>query len=789
MLEQALRRLIKQPAISLVLVLTFALGSGINIAIFSVVEVLLLRPLPYVHSDRLVAVWPSRVFSSEQFNYLRHSFREVVLPAAVSSGWEFSLTNIDQPEQVSGSKVTGNFFSLLGVRPFLGRPFTAEDRPGAPPVAVLSHQLWQRLGSNPEIVNRTIILDGTSFTVVGVMPSTFRYLQNTTDVWVPLVIDTGDPSFQSEHALIVGRLKSGSTIARANEDVRALVFRMQQDLHSPEELDREAPAVLLRDHVTKDLQPKLLLLLAGVGLVLLVACANIASLLLALALSRQREISVRAALGASRSRLMRLLLLESLLVATIGSLIGLAFAYWGVRALVAHLPPNTPRLEEMGISGVVLGYTILIALVGGLLCGLAPAIPGTRMNLSRTLGEGSQRSSEGRASKRLRSLLVVTEIALAVVLVVCAGLVSRSFWRLSNVNPGFRTDNALTFNLTPSPTRYKEPAQRRELYHQLLEQLRSTPNVLSVDAIQHLPLGGYFWNTTVEIEGHPTTPGEQPPSANWRLVTPTYISTMGIPLLKGRTFTAADREEAPDVVLINETMMKSLWPQGDAVGKRINAGRATSKKWATIVGVVGDIRHDGLNGEIKPEIYRPYDQQPLWNMTIVARTASDPWQLASSVRQIVSNIDKEIPVSKVQSLEDLVDHSIAQQRLIMRLFQLFAAIALALGMIGVYGVVSYNVNRRVQEIGVRIVLGANRFKLLNLFLCDGAAVVATGLVIGLLVSIWVTRLLQSLLFGISAMDGWTFALVALLVMATGLLASYLPAARATRISPREAILE
>jgi putative ABC transport system permease protein len=789
-LLQALRRLGKQPGVTLVMVLTFALGSGINTAIFSLVEALLLRPLPYAQPGRLLAIWPSRVFSPEQFIFLRDRCREIALPAAVSSGWDFSLTGKEQAEQISGSKVTGDFFSLLGVPPLLGRSLTrAEDRPGAPPVAVLSYQLWQRhFSSDPQVVNRTVTLDGTTFTVVGVMPRSFRYLQDLTDVWVPLVLDPADTSFRSENALVIARLSPGSTLARAQGEVRRLAESMRRELHSPEDLDKETSAVPLQEQITKNIQPKLLLLLAGVGLVLLIACANVASLLLALAVSRQREISLRVALGASQAQIMRLLLVESLVLALAGSTVGLLFAYGGLQALTSRLPANTPRLAEIGIDGVALGYSVLIAVLAGLLAGLAPALTGRRLDLNRMLGEGGQRSSEGRVSQRLRRLLAIAEIALAVVLVICAGLVSESFWRLASVNPGFRTDHILSFSLTASPARYIQPSQRRELYHQVLDRLRALPEVRSAGAIQHLPLGGFFWNATMEIEHRPVTAGRPQPGASWRLVTPDYLRTMGIPVLRGRAFNDADREGATNVVLINNTLSRRLWPDGDPIGQRIKAGRATAKNWATIVGVVGDVRHDGLNAEVKSEIYRPFDQQPLLNMTIVVRTTSaDPRRLAAGVHRIISSIDSDLPVAKIQTLQNVVDQSIAQQRLMMNLFQIFAVIALGLGTIGIYGVMSYNVSRRVHEIGVRVVLGASRFEVQWLFLRDGAMVVTSGLALGLLASLWATRLLHSLLFGTSATDGWTFVLVALLVSATGFLASFLPARRATRITPREAL--
>ncbi len=788
-LRFGLRSLGRSPGFTAVTILTLALGIGANTAVFSIVNAVVLRPLPYRAPERLVTIWPEKPnASTSKADYVE------IKRAATSfddlggySGWSFTLTGRGEPARLDGARTTANFFSLLGVEAAAGRTFLpGEDQPGHEKVALLSYGLWQsRFGADPLLIGRPITIDRASYVVVGVMPPDFHFPGlPSCDLWLPAALDASDQEdYSAAYLTLIGRLKNGVTVEQAQSETAALARHLWEKRGRSGEPER--PLVTsLRTDLVANVQTMLFVLLGVVGFVLLIACANVTNLQLARTSTRQRELAIRAALGATRARLVRQLLTENCLLGLLGGVAGIALAWLGLDLLLRLLPLQLPRAGEIALSRPVLGFSLGISLLTGLLFGLAPARQVFRPHLQAPLKEGGRTSANG-LGRRLRGFLVIAEMALALMLVVGAGLLIKSFARLQQVDPGFKPDRVISLRLSPEAD---DPARARLYYREVLERLQSLPGVKSAGGIHLRPMSEDNWNPGLQIADQPLTTAASAESVNWRLVTPDYFRTMNIPLRVGRFFTAADNENAPDVALVNEALARKYWPGGNPLGKRLRTGFEGKGKWASIVGVVGDIRQQGLRNQVEPEMYRPYPQHDfLPDMTVMLRSTSDSTALAASIRAAVWSVNKNVPITHQTSMSEVVARSIAQPRSTMLLLSLFAAIGLILGLIGIYGVISYTVTQRTPEIGIRMALGAATADVLKLVLGQGMKLAFGGIALGLVGALALTRLLASLLFGVSATDPATFAIIAAVLSLAALLACYLPARRATRLNPTVAL--
>jgi putative ABC transport system permease protein len=789
-LRFGLRMLLKHPGFTLIAVLTLALGIGANTAIFSVVNALMLRPLPYPDPERLVWVEVNNGANTgghvrcAQFLDWQEQSRTLESIAQIE-GVGRTLTGEGEPERVEVGRITAGFFTVLGVQSLAkGRNFIpAEDRPGGERSTILSHSFWQRrYNGDPEIVGKSITLNDANFTVVGVLPADFRYFR-AFDVWVPLAIDlerdraSGNTSSQPT----VARLKPGVTLEQARVEGDTILRRYDQ------RVDVRTRLIPLQNHLLGDTRRPLLVLLGAVGLILLIACANVANLLLARAATRQKELAIRAALGARRLRLARQMLTECMLLAVAGGATGLLLASWLTGLLGSLNSTNTlgqmGRMAAITIDLRVLGFTLLISLVTGLLFGLLPALRLSRPDLNDSLKEGGR--GGGFHGIGLRNALMVSQVALAIVLLIGAGLLIRSFAKLLDVDPGYRAENVLTARLTTLPQRYHEKSQRVQFYEQTLQRLAALPGVASVGLTLHLPLTGFNWGARLQVEGRLLQKGENLPDALITPVSPDYFRTMSIGLRAGRLFNDRDNQDAPSVALLSETLARRLFPGEDPLGKRLNVGD-TGAAWTTVVGVVSDIRHTGLDGEIEQAVYLNYRQLPrALGMELVLRGTVEPSSLAPALRNALREIDPALPVFDVMTMDERLSNSssVAAHRFNMLLLGGFAALALLLAGVGVYGVISYVVTQRTHEIGIRMALGASSADVARLFIKQGMAVVLLGVGLGLLGAFSLTRVMSSLLFGVGATDPLTFAVVALLLSSIALLACYLPSRRAARIDP------
>ena len=793
------RMLTRSPGFTTVAVLTLALGIGANTAIFSVINAVLLRALPYEEADRLVFLteWSQQVpemsFSVANFKDVRDqstSFESLV----AFNGTGFILnTEGAEAERLAGRQATSGLFPTLRKVPVLGRGFTADDdKPGAEPVAILSEGYWERrFGRDPGMVGRHLVLSGESFTIVGIMPKTVHGSWKTIDVYTPLLRledKIGGEKNRGNHPgiYVIGRLKPGTTVERARTDVKGIAARLAEQ-HPDSSARQSMTLETLHQSYVGDLRPALMLLLGAVAFVLLIACGNVANLLLSRAAGRQKEIAVRRALGAPRARIFRQLLTESVLLAALGAIFGTLLAFWGVRGLVASLPANVPRVDEIRVDGVVLAFTGALAVFTGLLFGIAPAWKISSGGVQGALREEG-RGTVGPAHHRLRNTLVVTEIALALILLVGAGLLLRSFVRVLAADAGFRAEGVLTANLPLPMTRFPEEAQRAAFVRAVVERMKAIPGAEAASAGIPL-LGG--WQSSFTLEGRPEPPAGQLPSADITRVTPDYFKAMGVRVREGRVFTDHDTADAPPVAVVDETFVRAHFPQGDALGKRFRFGRSSPEdkdvKWMEIVGVVSHVKNYGVDQESRVEIYLPYFQSPVTNATLLVRSSTDPAALAASVRQAVKAVDPEVPVYSVRTLAEIVSDRTAQRRLAVMLITVFAAVALLLAAVGIYGVMSYAVAQRTQEIGIRMALGAERRDILRMVLRHGSLMAAAGIGLGLAVALGLARLITSLLFQVSATDPPTFSLVPVVLIAVALLACYIPDRRATRVDPLVAL--
>jgi len=799
-LRYAARMLVKTPAFAAVAVVTLALGIGANTAIFTVVNAALLRSLPYREPDRLVHLWETnqqqnidqREASYPDYLDWKTQTQSLDSVAGYNAGGA-TLTERGAPEQIGAARVTSNFFDLLGVEPVLGRAFLpGEDRPGGERIAILSHGLWQRsFAGDPNVLGQSVTLNGNAYTIVGVLPARFQFAKaGMTDVWLPLNPGDWQVSRRYMHWLkVIGRLKPGVTREQAQDDMTVIGHRIEQE--NPQSHTATGIRVVsLHDEIVGPVKPLLLVLLGAVGFVLLIACANVANLLLARAAGRRKEVAIRAALGASRSRLIRQFLTEALVLALAGGAAGLLWAEWGVRLLVAAIPRSLinfmPYLEGLTIDFKVLGFTCAVTLLTGVVFGLAPALQSAKHSLQEAMTEGG-RASAGSTRARLRALLVISEVALALVLLVGAGLMLASFMRLLKVDPGFDPNNLLTFQLTLPYKTYSDDHRAVAFHEQLLQRIEALPGVKSAATVSVLPLvggnTGHFF-----IEGQPRPAPGTEIEANIRTVSASYFRTMSIPLVKGRNFTEADRQGSPSVVMINRTLADLAFPDRDPIGQHITFTFTGDTRWQ-IVGVAGDEKVVSLDARTTPIIYFAYLQDLERYMSVVARTASDPASLVGAIRREVQTLDPDLPLNSPATMEQVISNSQAAfvRRYPALLIGVFAMVALLLAAIGIYGVVSYSVTQRTHEIGIRMALGARRRDVLALVIRQGASLILAGVSTGVIAALALTRFLSSLLFGVSATDPATFAMLSAVLAAIGLLACYIPARRATKVDPMIAL--
>jgi putative ABC transport system permease protein len=793
-LRYGVRMLWKNKGFTAVAVVALALGIGANSAIFSVVNTVLLRPLPYREPVCLVMLWEdnSKIGyprdTPAAANYIDWRDQSTVFEGMTATAdRSFNLTGAGEPERFDGKRVSTNFFSLLGVEPQLGRGFVPEeDVPGADHVVVLSHGLWQRrFGSDRGMVGKSITLNGEGYTVVGIMPPGFQFMSQDVGMWVPIAFTQQQAASRGSHYLkVVARLKPGVTVEHAQAEMSTIAARLQQQ-YPEQNTDLGATVVSLHEEVVGNIRPALLVLLGAVGFVLLVACANVANLLLARAAVRQKEIALRTALGASRLRLVRQFLTESVLLAALGGLVGLLLSVWGVSLLKSFIPENISQVKAIAVDARVLGFTLLVTLLTGLVFGLAPALQASRFNLNETLKEGGRDAAAARGGNRIRGLLVVAEVAVSLVLLVGAGLLINSFMRLRSVDPGFRTDNLLTMSVVLPPQKYPDQARRAAFYTDMISRVEALPGVRSAGVTNWIPLVMQGDSNGYTIEGQPAPTGK-PHIIVTRIVSPHYFGTMGIQLIEGRVFEEGkDRVDSPCVAVVGEAVARKYWSGQSPLGKRLSPGTVESEAdWCQVVGVVKDVRQMELAAESKPQLYFTYDQATFFAPRyLVVKTDGDPLALAGAVRKTVWDVDRDQPVSNVRTMEDVLAESLARQRFSTLLLGVFAGVALLLAAVGIYGVMSYSMAQRTREIGIRMALGAQKRDVLKLAVGQGVKLVAIGVGIGLVGALALTRVMTSLLYGVSATDPVTLVTISLVLVAVALLASYIPARRASKVDP------
>jgi putative ABC transport system permease protein len=801
-LRYGVRMLRKKPGFTVAAILALALGIGANTAIFSVVYTVLLSPLPYKDAKQLVWIWetnpgsgiktePASLPNYNDWKNQGQSFEGV----AAFTGSSLTLTTSDggEPERIPTTYTTANFFEVLGTMPQLGRAFVEEENEiGKHRVVLLGHSLWQRrFGANPQIVGQTITLSGNQYTVLGIMPAGFKNptpdQSRPAQMWAPLPVKLDPALRRSDFLSVVARLKPNVTPEQAQAEMNTITSRLEQQY--PDSNKGWSTRLLpLHERMIGDVRTALWLLMGVVGFLLLIACANVANLLLARSAARQQEIAIRRALGADRWRLVRQFLTESVLLALCGGILGSLLAMWGVEVLVAISPQNIPRLNEISLNWQVLSFTFFISLATGVVFGLLPALHATNPNLTESLKEGGRSSTEGLRGSRLRNSLVVSEIAIALVMLIGAGLMIKSFVRLQKVDPGFHPERILTLDIGLPSAKYKEDAQVVGFYNQFMTRVAAQRGVESVAAVSSLPLSGGGDVISFEVEGRPIAPvAGQAVDSEYRIITPGYFATMGIPLVKGEAITERHTADAPAVIVINETFAKRFFPNEDPIGKRLNLGNPQTAPWRAIIGVVKDVRHEGLDTEPYPQMYSPVAQFPRRAMTMVARTNTDPMALVPSVRSELSAIDRDQPLYNVRTMEQVLAASIARQRFNMLLIAIFASVGLVLAAVGIYGVISYSVTQRTHEIGIRMALGAQTRDILRMVVGQGMLLVVFGVGIGLGAAFLLTRLMSSLLYGVTATDPLTFIGLSVLLAVIALLACLIPARKATRVDPMIAL--
>jgi putative ABC transport system permease protein len=796
------RSLLKRPGFTAIVIVTLALGIGASTAIFSVVNSVMLRRLPYATADRIVAIQEinqeGRRIQTTAANFYDWRQQNTVFEhLAAIKQTSANVALADHAERIELAQTSANFFDVFGAKPQSGRLFLPSDeQAGHEPVVVVGDVLWRRrFGGDPNLVGKQITLDGRNYTVVGIAPAGFQY-PDRTEAWLPplrlvpeLFPDMDVTQVRGMGYLtVVAMLKPGVPVEQAASEMETITARLRQQY--PETNNRRFNRVVsLYDHLLGDSSRMLLLLFGAVMFVLLIACANVANLLLANAASRQKEMAIRFALGASRLRVMRQLLTESAMLALAGGALGLMLAVWGVALITKLLPPDFPRVQEIGMDWRVLGFTLVASMFTGFLFGFAPALQVSKTDVQEAMKESGRGAMGSVRRSRLRHALIVAEVALSVVLLAGAGLLFRSFLRLQAVDAGFSSHQVLTARLSPSGPAFREDTAIIDFYEKVLERLNAVPGVQHTGVINTLPLSKGP-TTAFRVEGRPALPRDKWAPVNMRYVSADYFRAMSIPLLHGRSFTPRDDESAPLVVMVNQLVAQRDFPGENAIGKRINSGRVDGQQqpvWYEIVGVTANIRSNELREEPEPEIYFSVHQSPFRNMSVVIRSSIEADSLAGSIRQIVSEVDKSVPVSDVKTMDHIVGESVTQPRFNLFLLGLFSGIALLLSVAGIYGVTAYTVTQRTHELGIRIALGAQVSDVLRMIMGQGMAVIGIGIVIGLVAAFLLMRLMSSLLFGVSATDPFTFAGITVVLIAAGLLACYIPARRATKVDPLEAL--
>ena len=796
----ALRMLRKSPGFTTVAIATLALGIGATTAIFSVVNTVLLQPLPYKDAGRLVAIWGSNKARGYTLDLISvpdlldwKSQNRVFESMGAATDEMYTLTGAGEPYGVIGYAFSPSFFDVLGVPPLLGRTFaTDETQPGKSHVVVLNYRLWKtRFGADPGILGTNVFLDGQSYTVIGVMPRSFQYPESVM-LWTPLTITPNAAKDRSMRWVrVMARLKPGVTMTQASAEMNTIAARLQAEYPTTNK-DYSVTLESLRHLISGDVRTPLFVLLCSVCLVLLIACANIANLLLSRATARQREIAIRAALGASRFRVVRQFLTESILLSVIGGGLGLLVAYWGVGELVAMFPTtisnlSIPRVESIPIDRWILGFALLVSVVTGLVFGLVPALRASRVSPDQSLKESGRTGAGGSQSKRFRNALVVAQVAFSLLLLTSAGLMIKSFLHLVRADLGFQPDQVLTMRVLLPSYKYKTPVQERSFGDEALSRIEALPGVKTAGTVTFLPLSGWWGTREVSIPGRPVDPQKMNPQPVWGSVSPGYFSAMRIPLLEGRSFTAQDSDTSAKVAIISATLARQLWPNQDPIGREVAIDGFDGAR--RVVGVVGDVYQLGLGAhesdasDVKTEVYVPFDQEPTHLLCFAIRTAGDPLSIAKAAQSQIWAIDKGQAVSFVESMDELAADSLALQKASVILLAIFAGLALMLASIGIYGVISYSASRRTHEIGIRIALGAHSSDVLRLVVGEGLILALAGVLLGIAGAFALTRFLSSLLYGVGAADPLTFLATALILLFVALIACYIPARRAMQVDP------
>ena len=799
-LRFGLRTLARNPGFAYVAVLTLALGVGANAAIFSVVNAVLLRPLPWSEPDRTVMIWSRWTafdktwVSDGEVNGYRRQSRTLADVGAWADG-QVNLTGDGEPERVASGAVTANLFSVLGASPVKGRVFTPEeDVPNGPRVVILGHGLWvRRYAADPAIVGRTIQINGAPHQVVGVMPSGFVLptdFQNPAPsmLWLPVQWNASSTNHGSHGLFAAGRMKPGATLAQVREDLHELAQSWTRQGLYPVQMQFDVVALSLRDEVVGGVRRTLWLLFGAVGFLLLIACANVANLLLARAEARQREMAVRTALGAGAWRVVRQLLTESLVLAAISGVAGLMLATIGVRALAAWNPSSIPRVSGSTVDWRVLAFTIAVALLTTVIFSLAPAARILRADLTDSMKEGGGNATTGGTRRRFRNALVVAEMALAVVLLIGAGLMLRTLWSLQRIDLGFNPAGVLTMRISLPQASYPEPAQVVGFYSRLMERIRTVPGIDAAGAARSLPLGSTIGDFGLRVDGYVPPPGTGA-KGDWQIATDGYLEAMGERIVRGRGIAASDTSESQLVALINEEMARRYWDGRDPVGGRFTIGNRADRPWVTVIGIVGAVRHNGITDVVKEKFYVPHAQwhksvgNPIRSMTLVVRANGNPSALTSPVREVIREMDPNLPVADIRSMDEVVGSALSTPTFMSVLLSIFAALALSLSAIGIYGVLSYVVSRRTREIGIRVAIGAGRGRVLRMVLGSGVSLALAGIAAGLALAFGVTRLLRGLLHGVTPADPATFVVVTVALAGVAALASAVPAWRASRVDP------
>jgi len=793
------RTLLKKPGFTAVAIIILALGIGANSAIFSTINAVLLRPLPYDKPEQLVWIWSSNPVSNikqepaslpDFFDWRdqSQSFEDM----AGFAPWLPILTGQGEPERVPCGMVSASIFPLLGAEAALGRTFSAEeDQPGKNRVVILGHNLWQRrFGMDREIIGKSITLNGIPHTVVGVLAGSFQYPapddRKATELWIPLGYDPNKMPRRLDFLNVIARLKSGVHLSQAQADISTVAARLQQE-YPETNAGWSVTMVPLHERFVGDIRPPLLLLIFAVSFLLLVACANVANLLLVRSAARQKEVAIRAALGATRRRLVQQFLTESLLLALIGGAFGLLLAWIGIRVLVILSPSNIPRIEQATLDMSVVAFTLLISLLTGIIFGLVPALRASDGGINETLREAGRNTNEGAGGRRVRSLLAITEIALVILLLIGSGLMMRSFIRLQQVSLGFDPEHMLTTELTLPRPRYKQDHLVISFITSLTDRVKAMPGVQDAAIVTTVPLGGQVPIMDFIIEGRPPLPAGQINDAQWQIVSPSYFRTMGIRILNGRAFEERDSFDATRVIIISDSMAQRYWPGEDPVGKQIQIKDSGSEDWLTIVGIVADVRQVGLDLEPYPQMYEVYTQNPGRDMALMVRTDSDPMGMVSAVRTQIVALDQDLALYNVRTMEEVLADSISRPRFNTRLMGILTSVALILMIVGVYGVISYSVSQRTNEIGIRMALGAGQGRISRMILVQGLKLALVGIALGLGAAFALTRLMSSLLFTVSATDKLTFISVPAIVAVVVLVACYVPARKAAKVDPAVAL--